>query len=72
MPNACTEFAKAARYVRDWLVHQPNVKEETLTDWLLYRISRQLASVYYIAFSRHQEARVTGADWEWWIRFYRT
>lgn len=48
---------------------QPAVKEESLSDWLLYDISRRLKHVHYHAFNRHQEARETGADWEWWILY---
>ena len=56
-------------YVRKWLVRQPSVKEESITDWLLFDISENIKSVYYQAFTRHEEARKTGADWEWWFVF---
>lgn len=59
----------ASRCVLYWLREQPNVKEESLTDWLLYDISSQSPLITYTAFSRHVEARETGADWEWWILF---
>jgi hypothetical protein len=45
------------------------VKEESLTDWLLYDVSSKVPSVLYRAFTRHEEARKTGADWEWWLLF---
>lgn len=49
-----------------WLEAQPNVKEESLTDWLLYAASRITDRVYYKTFTRNEEASI-GADWEWWV-----
>jgi len=69
MNNICEELKKSSSYVRRWLTNQPVVKEESLTDWLLYNVSKNVPSVLYHAFTRHQEARETGADWEWWILF---
>ena len=62
-------FKHSSRYIREWLVAQPSVKEESLTDWLLFNLSKGDPSVVYRAFTRHQEARITGADWEWWFVF---
>ena len=56
-------------YVRKWLVRQPSVKEESITDWLLFDVSEKIDGVYYSPFSRPEEARKTGADWEWWFVF---
>lgn len=50
----------------DWLDAQPSVKEETLTDWILYQASLNSKKVFYKAFKRNEEA-FNGADWEWWI-----
>ncbi len=51
----------------EWLDKQPCVKEESLTDWLLFTISNMLPNVLsYKAFTRHEESR-NGCDWEWWI-----
>lgn len=58
-------FHNCSAYIKDWLLQQPHVKEESLTDWLLFEISQNPA-IYYKAFSRHEESR-NGADWEWWI-----
>jgi hypothetical protein len=69
MSHVCDAFRQSAAYVHTWLTQQPGVKEESITDWLLYAISRNVAKVSYVAFSRHEEARTTGADWEWWILF---
>lgn len=59
-------FASCSKYIYNWLSHQAHVKEESLTDWLLYNVSQQCDFIYYQAFSRHEEAR-NGSDWEWWI-----
>ena len=68
-PSPCERFREASEFVGKWLDRQPSVKEESLTDWLLYEVSEKLSFVVYRAFTRHQEARETGADWEWWILF---
>lgn len=49
-----------------WLQKQPHVKEESLTDWILYTISERTNKFYYKAFTRNEEA-TNGADWEWWV-----
>jgi len=59
-------FHKATKTLYNWLIQQPNVKEESITDWLLFELSKTCAQIKYYAFSRHQEA-VNGADWEWWV-----
>lgn len=69
MPQLCDVFRQSATYVHTWLAQQPGVKEESITDWLLYDISKNATEVSYVAFTRHEEARTTGADWEWWILF---
>lgn len=42
------------------------MKEESLTDWLLYILSENCNSIFYYAFSRYEESTI-GADWEWWV-----
>ena len=49
-----------------WLKKQRHVKEESLTDWLLYQVSEKCPDIYYQAFTKHEEAE-NGCDWEWWI-----
>ncbi len=46
---------------------QSEVKEESITDSYLYRLSRAAPTIRYLSFSRWEEARRTGADWEWWL-----
>lgn len=59
-------FHEISKYIYKWLSCQPNVKEESLTDWLLYQASMINSHVLYKTFTRNEEAN-TGADWEWWI-----
>jgi hypothetical protein len=67
MNTACNHFRTASSYISKWIVAQPSVGEESITDWLLYTLSSNIASLKYKKFTKHQEARTTGADWEWWI-----
>ncbi len=59
-------FHDVSKYCFDWLNSQPHVKEESLTDWLLYNVSKSNSKVFYQTFTRNEEAQ-NGSDWEWWI-----
>lgn len=59
-------FHNCSEKIYRWLDKQPHVKEESLTDWLLYTLSENCSQIYYQAFSRHEEAE-NGCDWEWWV-----
>ena len=63
MPNF---FRNVSWECLQWQKKQPHVKEESLTDWLLYAVSRKTNRVVYHAFTRNEEAQ-GGADWEWWL-----
>lgn len=69
MFSICNCFSNCSFEVQKWLTKQPEVKEETLTDWLLYNLSERLPIVKYKQFSRSEEGKKTGADWEWWFVF---
>lgn len=69
MKSDCEKLERCSKYIKTWINHQSAVKEESLTDWLLYRISRKIEKITYRAFSRWQEGSITGADWEWWFLF---
>jgi len=69
MKSDCEKLKKSSVSVKKWIAKQPAVKEESITDWLLYDVSRSIPKITYRAFSRHEEARDTGADWEWWFLF---
>lgn len=65
----CEILKNVSCYVRKWIDKQPTVGEESLTDWLLMEISDKIKRIVYQPFTRHEEARVTGADWEWWFLY---
>jgi hypothetical protein len=65
----CKTIKGISLYVRHWCENQHNVKEESITDWLLYELKVRLPFITYVPFSRNTEGTVTGADWEWWILF---
>lgn len=67
----CEQVRHCSLYVRQWIEKQPEVKEESLTDWLLFELSLRIPRIRYKSFSRHEESRVTGADWHWWFVFDR-
>lgn len=43
------------------------MKEESLTDWLLDHFMQQSSEILYYQFTRHEEGKESGADWDWWI-----
>jgi len=65
--NDCKEVKGISESIREWISKQPAVKEETLTDYLLFQMSERVPRIRYKAFSRQEEAKTTGADWEWWF-----
>ena len=67
MNQYCDAIRDSAEYVFNWLQAQSSVGEESITDWLLFNLSQSLPSLKYKKFTRHEEARKTGADWEWWF-----
>ena len=69
MEKECNILRQSSLYVRNWTNTQPNVKEESLTDWLLFNVSEKTTKITYRDFTRHEEFKTTGADWEWWFIF---
>lgn len=69
MKSDCKIVRDASLYVRRWINRQPDVYEESLTDWLLYNLSDKITKIIYKSFTRRHEGQVTGADWEWWILY---
>jgi hypothetical protein len=65
--DSCKKLTAVSRRVALWISHQAAVGEESVTDWILFEISRRLRSVRYVKFTRLEEGRTTGADWEWWF-----
>lgn len=69
MIKTCKTFCESTAYVKNWIDKQPEVGEESITDWFLFNISEKLPYIKYKQFTRYVEGRVTGADWEWWFVF---
>lgn len=69
MSCLCDELRTLSSDIFDWINAQPAAKEESLTDWLLYELSKRCVNVAYKAFTRHEEAKYTGADWDWLFVF---
>ena len=63
--DICKVMSELSSMARVWITRQEAVGEESLTDWLLFSASERLARMRYIKFNRMQEARDSGADWEW-------
>ena len=67
MNKDCKIVTEGCEEIFNWINLQDEVGEESITDWLLYHISKQSPNIYYKLFSKIKEARVTGADFEFWI-----
>ena len=67
--SECSAFRFEGQYIANWMRAQAEVKEESITDSYLYRLAQSVPTIRYISFSRWDEARRTGADWEWWFLF---
>ena len=65
MENLCDILKDLNTKIFEWMSAQPTVKEESITDWLLYELSKRSVQVAYKAFNRYEEAKYTGADWDW-------
>lgn len=59
-------FHEVSADLLKWIHKQPNVKEESLTDRLLYEISEKTDRFIYKTFTKNEES-YTGVDWEWWV-----
>ncbi|MDR0911591.1 MAG: hypothetical protein LBM96_03190 [Methanobrevibacter sp.] len=69
MSENCENICEISNYIYNWLINYKNLKEESVTDYLLYEISNKIHNVRYKHISRHEEARYFGSDWQWWIVF---
>lgn len=65
MADLCEILNDLSAEIFAWMSAQPAVKEESITDWLLYELSNRSTQVAYKGFTRHEEAKYTGADWDW-------
>lgn len=65
----CENLKESSLYIKRWIDGQPEVKEESISDWLLFDMSQKIRRIVSKSFTRHEEAKLTGADWEWWILY---
>lgn len=65
--NLCQIAQSANDYASGWMTRQSAVKEESITDWLLDYFHQNSRDIEYYQFSRHEEGRYSGADWDWWF-----
>lgn len=65
--SLCRSIIEASSYVAEWINRQPEVKEASITDWSLDWLSQRTNRLAYKLFTRYEEARITAADFEWWI-----
>ncbi|MDO4769457.1 MAG: hypothetical protein Q4A11_03720 [Brachymonas sp.] len=70
MPRSICKIAQLkCGYIKEWMGSCDRVKEESITDWLLYELSKSSSRIINIPFTRYVEGKLTGADWEWWILY---
>lgn len=65
--QVCDEVRDVSGRLARWIRKQAAIGEESATDWLLYELSDRLPFIVYKKFTRHQESRDSGADWDWWF-----
>ena len=65
--QACEQVREVSQRLATWIRKQSAIGEESATDWLLYELSDRLPFMLYKKFTRHQESRESGADWDWWF-----
>ncbi len=65
--DACEQVREVSQRLATWIRKQSAIGEESATDWLLYELSDRLPFIVYKKFTRHEESRESGADWDWWF-----
>ena len=61
-------FHYVSKDTYSWIRNQAYVKEESITDRILYELNSNNPYVICHEFKRNEEA-LNGADWEWWLLF---
>lgn len=62
-------LTKISAEIKSWLQDQPDVGEETLTDFLIRNISKHSKDIQCYKFNHKKESE-NGADWIWCFRCY--
>ncbi|KFF02052.1 DUF6615 family protein [Chryseobacterium luteum] len=63
----CHAFSACSREILHWQNKQPNVNEESISDWMLFKLNDHNPRIKSVQFTRFEEARFTGADYELWV-----
>ena len=64
--NTHGSFHSVSKDTFFWINNQPYVKEESITDRVVYELNKNNPYVICVEFNRNEEA-FNGADWEWWF-----
>ena len=70
--NSCEVHKSVTAEVAEFISHVPDVKEESITDFLLWKwrdADKRLRSINVSSFTRDEESKVSGADFEMEIWF---
>lgn len=62
----CRVLSEFSEEAHRWIGEQPSITEDSITDWLLRFLSKEISFVHYYRFNRVEEAK-NGADWDWWF-----
>ncbi|MDF8327515.1 hypothetical protein P5G63_03015 [Aeromonas salmonicida] len=65
--NHCDLHKCITNEVKEFILNVDNVGEESITDFLLWKwalIDKKFKSIKVSSFTRHQESKVSGADFE--------
>lgn len=63
----CHAFGACSREILHWQNKQANVNEESISDWMLFKLNDLNSCIKAVQFTRFEEARFTGADYELWV-----
>ena len=54
MNSNCKHLKNISLDILEWIKKQENVKEESITDWLLYQMGERITNITSVTFSRHE------------------
>lgn len=71
--SLCCVLKSCSAYIYDWLNYRASNAvnmlpcEESITDWLIYEVCKNATASYVVTtrYTKLQESKITGADWEW-------
>lgn len=65
--SICETFMVCSMEIFKWQTKQIFVNEESISDWLLYKLNDLNPDIKSIQFNRFVESKTTGADYELWV-----